>query len=1204
MLKTANCGRYPHGRNGPITKIGLVMRLTIFCIVMACLSVSAEGISQNITFSGKNVQLETVLSVIERQTGYVFLYPESTLTAAKPVTIQAKDQPLLQFLEQLFARQPLRYSIESKTISITAAKPVAAVKIPLFELIPSPINGRVTDSLGRPIPGVTISVSGLGRGVYAATTTDSKGRFEILATKGEKLVFSFVGYEPLSITVSDQTNLDVILKVKVSELGEIVVSSVNTGYQRIRPEQSTGAVSQISTKEYESRVSTNFIDGLVNRLPGLMINNDVSFTSTAANGASTSRSLFNIRGISTMSANQSPLIVIDGYPTELTMDLIDPNEIKSVTILKDAAAATVYGVRASNGVIVIERKNATQGKPRFAFRATTGITPKINYTRYRWEDNASATVVNYDKTSNTSSINETTWGQLATSSAGTVTRNQAFYIMAQSAAHIITDEQAAKSFADLVSYDNRDDYSRLFNRASNTQTYNLNVSGGNANALYYITGNFTRNSLTQIKNDNNRKLLSARSTLKFTKRLSLELTTDYQEQNDNRAPVPDIYSISPYEHFQDANGKPTFVYEGGISPWYNNALMSQGLYNQLYYPLIDVNEISEKTHNVNNRITANFNYTIGHGFDLSFGGIYETYRSDYRYLAAEGSSVARKYINGYVTQNTDGTLKYNVPKGGYLQQQADNTSSYTGRAQLNYNKKIGSLHSINGILGAEVRNVVNKSNLATYFGYNDETLQQQPVDLASINTGAIRGSFGLSQVLPNYYDNLFYQQYTEDRFISGYANIVYSFKNTYSLTGSIRIDQSNLFGTNPKYKYKPLWSLGAAWNVHKENFMRDMDWIKILKLRVAYGFNGNVAKMSLPQVIAQASTNPYTAPTSPALRVLSYANSSLRWEQTNSLNIGADYHIFKNITGTIDYYRKRSTDLLGNAQIDPTIGVSPSLINRATINNNGIEISLHADWISTRKLNWNTGIVLARNTSKVLKVYRQGDYNPQTLNLLGYVKDYPVGALFAYHLAGLDSTGQPLVQNTKGDIYHTDKTGSTTPAAIAMKSDTSGLTRYMGSSIPTINAGVSNRVDIGNFYVFCMINYYGGFKVRVPRPNPAASRPLEGAGNYWKVPGDELKTDVMSLPGFSNYNALNPYNYSDKYVVNGDYITLADLTLSYSLDNTAFVKRAGFTHFEVKCQASNIWTVGLNKYNYSAATGAYEKTYVTPTYTIGVFTNF
>jgi TonB-linked SusC/RagA family outer membrane protein len=1184
------------------------MRLTIFFLLAACLSVSAKGLSQSVTFSGRNVSLETVISIVERQTGYVFLYPENALSVAKPVTIQAKDKPLLQFLEEVFARQPFRYSIESKTINITTVvTPGLPGRKPAYEIQPvappPPITGRVTDSLGKPIAGVTISVVSPGRGTYAATTTDSKGNFEIIAAKGDRLTFSFVGYQPVTVTAGNQTEFNITLKMKAAELDEIVVTPVNTGYQRIRPEQSTGAVSQISTKEYESRVSTNFLDGLVNRLPGLMINNNVSFTSITPNGSS-SRPLFNIRGISTMSANQNPLIVVDGYPTELTLDMIDPNEIKSVTILKDAAAATVYGVRASNGVIVIERKQASQGQPKFAFRATTGITPKENYSRYRWADNASSIVSNYYKTLYGSSINDATWGQLATASAGTVARNPVYYILAQSAAKMITPEQTAQSFADLENYDNIDDYSRLFLRSALTQSYNLNVSGGSGNALYYITANHTRNNSNSVRNDNNRTLLSARSTLKFSKRLSLELTTDYQEQRSNWTPVPGPTSTSPYERFQDVNGNAVPVISNSISPYYNTVLMSQGLYNMLYYPLVDLNEIKEKNRTVNNRFTGNFNFIIGGGFDLSFGGIYETSRLETRYLASENSSVARRNVNSYVTINTDGTLKYNVPRGGYLRQESDNISSYTGRAQLNYNKRIAGAHSINAILGAEIRNVITNANFASYFGYNDETLLHQPVDFASINTSAIRGSFGLSQPFANAFTNYFTQLYAEDRFLSGYSNIVYSFKNIYSLTGSVRIDQSNLFGTNPKYKYKPLWSVGAAWNIHKESFVQDIDWIKLLKLRLAYGFNGNVAKMSLPQVIAQAGMNPYTSPASPSLRLFSYANSSLRWEQTKNLNIGLDYHIFKHISGTVDFYQKRSTDLLGNAQIDPTIGVSPSLVNRATINNRGIEIGLHADWIATAKLNWNTGLVVARNTSKVLEVYRKGDFNPQTLNELGYVKDFPVGALFAFNYRGLDSTGHPLVYNSKGQVYHTDKTGSTTPGAIAMKSDTSGLTRYMGSSIPTINAGLSNRVDIGNFYFFCMVNYYGGFKVRVPRPNPAASRPLEGAGNYWRAKGDELTTDVMALAGYNNYNAVNPYNFADKYVVNGDYITLADVTVSYSLDNTPFIKKAGFTHFEVKCQASNVWTVGLNKYNYSMATNSYQKSYLTPTYTIGIFTNF
>jgi TonB-linked SusC/RagA family outer membrane protein len=1207
----------------PPAQMMKTMKLFAFFLFVTLISAHAEGTAQSITLSAKDMPVKQVFAAIEQQTGYVVFYRQNQLEKTRPVTVTVSNIPLKSFLDIVLRQQQLDFKIEDKTIVLSARaagfarqKQNVAGEFVAVEAAP-PLIIRVTDSLGNPVENATVYLR-VGN-TTQVETTDKFGVCKLTAKEGDVINIRLVGYEMRTIQVKkamlSEGTLTVALKQVISKLEDVEIT-VNTGYQRIRPEQSTGAIAQLSTKEYESRVSTDFLDGLVNKLPGLMINNNVQFTSTDINGVQTSRSLFNIRGISTMSANQNPLIVIDGFPTELTMDMIDPNEIKSVTILKDAAAATIYGVRASNGVIVIERKQAAIGKPRFSFRATAATTPKENYSRYRWEPNSSAVVTNYERNLYGTSVNADTWSNLITKTTiSGVPFAPVYYIMAQSAAKIITPNQADKSFADLANYNNATDYSKLFERSALTQTYNMDISGGNPNALYYITANYTGNKLTQIKNDNNRILLSGRTTLKFSSRLSLELTTDYQEEHYNAAPVPGISSVYPYEHFEDVNGKPSAIALGsGGNPYYNNILMSKGLADNLYYPLTDVNEVGNKTHTINDRIAARFDYLIGSGFDLTFGGIYETSRTDTRHLASGQSSEAKQYANSYVTLNADGTLNFNMPLGGFLQQEADNTSSYTVRTQLNYNKKIGKFHSINAIVGAEVRDVITSSNVASYFGYNDQTLLQQPINYAGLVNGTIVGAFISTRTLNNNnYSNYFNQQYAEDRYLSGYTNIVYSYKNTYSLTGSIRIDQSNLFGTNPKYKYKPLWSVGTAWNINKENFMRDVSWVKLLKLRAAYGFNGNVAKMSLPQVIAQYTINSYTSPGSSALKLLSYANSSLRWEQTNNFNIGLDYTLIKNISGSIDYYTKKSTDLLGNSLIDPTIGVSPSLINKASINNSGIEFSLHADWIATKNLNWNTGIVLARNTSKVLNVYHNNinnsNYNafaPQNANLFGYVQGYPVGALFAYRSAGLDSTGNPLLKSTSGKFYSTQHISTTVDNAIAnsMGSDTAGLVRYMGSSIPTINIGLSNRVDIGNFYIYCMVNYYGGFKVVVPRPNPSALRPLVGAGNYWKQAGDEKTTDVMALIGNNYANSGNAYKYADNYVVNGDYLTLGDLTLSYSLDRTKFIRNTGFTHFEVKMQTSNIWTVGLNKYNYSMATGTYAKKYLTPTYTFGIFTNF
>ncbi|MEJ7557104.1 MAG: SusC/RagA family TonB-linked outer membrane protein [Pedobacter sp.] len=1178
------------------------MRLTTVILIAAIMQVSAASFAQKISLNKANASLEDIIKNLRTQSGYNFIVPGALLDKATSVNIKVKNVELKKVLDEIFEKQPIAYEINNNTVTL---KPKAKnfLENVLDRFLAVDATGKVVDSVsGAPLVGATVMVK--GQKTFARTKTDGTFLLQNVA-EGVTLVISYVGYTQLEITSARDLGI-IRMSVDVGKLQEVAVT-VNTGYQKIKPEQSTGAVSQITTKAYESRISTNFLDGLVNRLPGLMINNNVQFNSTLPGSAtSSSRPLFNIRGISTMSANQTPLIVIDGFPTDLTLDMIDPNEIKSVTILKDAAAATVYGVRASNGVIVIERKQAIAGKPQFTFRSTFGLTPKEDYSRYRWAKDASAINVGYWAATQAANVNSQSYGLLFSAAQGRITRSPVYYILAQAAGSVITADQAASTLAEMSSYDNLQDYSNLFLRTAVTRTHNFNVSGGNDNALYYITANYTGNLQSQLKNNDNRFSLTGRTTLKLSKKLSLELITEYQEQRSNSAPVPGVNSAVPFERYQDVNGNPAPMIGSSISQPFNSFLMSQGFQDNRYYPLIDFNEIRDKSRTVNNRTNANFRYLLGAGFDLSFGGIYETSRFDNNHLASQQSSELKQAINSYTIRNADGSLKYSIPFGSFLRQQNGSTSSYTGRTQLNYNKVFGD-HSFNAILGAEIRDFINQGNLTSAFGYNDETLALQGVDFGLINLGSttVKGSLISSPSYTGRINEFFNQQSTEDRFLSGYTNIVYSYKNTYSLTGSIRIDQSNLFGTNPKYKYKPLWSLGAAWNIHKEKFLQDVTWINQLKLRAAYGFNGNVAKLSLPEVIAISTVNPYIPASNQPLGLLSYANSSLRWEQTQNFNVGLDFDVFKNISGSLDYYQKNSTDLLGNVLIDPTLGVSPTLINQANIRNQGLELSLHADWISTNNFNWNTGIVVARNTSKVLEVYRKGSYTPEALNALGYVKNFPVGAMFGYDYAGLDNTGYPLVRDPNGNLLATNVNLLGNATAAAMASETSGLTHYLGSSIPTLNAGLSNRIDIGDFYFFAMVNYYGGFKVRVPRPNPSAPRAFEGSGNYWKVPGDESKTDIPSLNAIlTSNNSNNTYNWSEQSVVHGDYITLGDLTVSYSLDKLKFMKNSGFRNFSIKAQGSNLYSVGLNRYKFSMGTGNYAKSYVTPTYTIGLFTNF
>ncbi len=1176
-IKTICCFLYEEASKQKLKSLRLT--LILFLMVGVHQSYAQNILETKVSVKIENATLVQVIKELQKQVDFQFLFNKKEVKDVVNINLNLENATIKTVLTEALKNYELGFEVVDGAIVITPAPKTKSSQKKLTNESLLSITGLVKDEDGEPLLGATVLIKGTMKG----TTTDANGRYAIKVPKGTVLIFSFVGFLKQEIvTPAEDTEINVSMKEAAMELEEVAV--ISTGYQKIKPEQSTGSIATMRAKEYDSRINTmDFLTSLENRIPGLLINNDIEFDEN---------SLFQIRGISTINGSTDPLIVIDGFPTELSLDMINPNEIESVTVLKDAAAATVYGVRASNGVIVIERKKAKVGDIKVNFRATMGFKPKENYDRYRWDEDASNIYINYQRESYSGS--SYMWNLILNpSSSANYDVDELSLIQIKESAGVITAEEAEELYAELGSYNNTDDYSRLFERTAVTQTYNLNLSGGNEKLLYSLTANYIDNKTSEIKNNNSRFSLSGRATMKFSDRFSLDLTTDFQESKLSSVSIPDFNSLYLYERFEDEDGNPLPVaYKSYANSYYNDYLISIGLYDNMYYPLVDMDEVSTETHTVNNHITANFRYDIGKGFNLSFGGVYETSRTDIRYLATENSSVVHQYVN-YYTEDDDetGGFIYNIPKGDFLKQSQATTESYTIRAQLNYDKQINENHSLNLIFGGEIRDVLDKSSSAAYFGYDDQNLIHKSVDytlLSSFTPTYAKAGTSLS------YDNLFDQGYEDNRYVSIYSNVVYSYKGKYSATGSIRIDQSNLFGTNPKYRYKPLWSIGAAWNIHKENFMQDMDWVKSLKLRMAYGFNGNVAKNSLPQVIAKADLNDFDPTESSMLSLSSYANSGLRWEQTRNFNIGLDYTIFKNITGGIDYYIKKSTDILASNQIDASKGGTHAMVNQASIRNSGLEINLNADWITLKNFNWNTGFVLSHNSSKVLEVYNELDESDLAVSYVSgsssnYLEGYAVGAMFNYRYAGLDSEGRILVYNKDGETEN-----------ISYLTDKSCLD-YSGSSIPTINIGLSNRVDIGNFYAYCMLSFYGGFKVRVPVPDASDTHPLEGAGNYWREEGDELDPDMLPAPDKSYSSYLV---YTDKYTVNGDYLTIKDLTLAYSFRNSTWVKKTGISNFEVRAQVSNLFTVGLNKYNYSKATGSYAKSYLTPTYTLGLYIYF
>ena len=1188
-----------------VPKLLFIMKLTVLFIFLALMQASASSFGQELSIKEKNVSISKVFYEIRKQTGYDILHRTNELNTSAIIRANFSNTPLRSVLDQIIKGKDLEYTIENNTIFIRK-KEKSFLRSVIERFSQIDVTGKIVDlSTGNPLAGANIMVKGGKR----STKTGATGIFVLNNVDEDAvLVITYVGYKNMELPAV--SNLGIIhMEMGSDELQEVGIT-VNTGYQRIMPQQVTGAVSQIGTRAYESRISTDFLSGLQNRLPGLLINNDIQFQGN---------NLFQIRGISTMTGNPRPLIVLDGYPTDLSLNDINPNEIENVTILKDAAAAAIYGVRASNGVIIIDRKKGVAGEAKVAFRSTFSIRPHDNYSKFRYEKDGSVGL-NYFRTrfddGNISTFanyrtSELTGAQPYLAGYGS---DAALNLLIDKSLGQLTQAQMESGFADLAAYNNADDYENAFLRTAVTQQYNLNVSGGTNKALYYITGNYLNNQLNQRNNDNHKIQLSGRSNIMISKKLSLELLTDYNEAISNTAPITDISRIFADERFADADGNPLPIVSGSsrAGSRFTTATKAMGFLDQRMRPLTEMEEVNTRQRIADFRVSANFKYQIGSGLDFMLGGIYESSATQQRRFATENSSMTNTLINRFFQPATATTAAtYNLPRGGYLQESQSLLRSFTSRAQLTYNKQIASSHSINAILGAEVRQSVTQGARSATFGYNDQTLLQQPTDynrLFNSSTTLNSNYIYNSQGVPLVYNDLFAQLYNDDRFVSGYMNAVYAYKNRYSLTGSIRVDQSNLFGTDPKYRYKPLWSLGAAWNIDREAFMQDVNWLSALKLRVAQGFNGNISKESLPQVVALYTLNNVTLPAYPTLSLSSPANSGLRWEQTSNLNVGLDYTIFKNISGNIDFYNKRSTDILAKLDVDPFKGVSPALVNQASIRNRGLEFTLNADWLRKRKLNWNTGLVFSYNKSKVLEAYVPKPSIPQfssqalatvssqaviTAAAGGYMKGEQVGNIYSYRYAGVNAAGQALYFDSKGN-----KTILT--SAI---DEGYGSLDSRGTSIPATNIGLSNRLDIGNFYLFCMVNYYGNFVVRTPLPSPVAIRPIEGSGDYWKKAGDEA---TVSLPSaaYINVNGAAYLANSDRFVMNGAYLTLGDVTVSYNFRDFETMKKAGFSNFEVKLQASNLYTVGFNRDNYSLATGSYLKKYITPTYTLGLFTNF
>ncbi len=355
------------------------MKLTILLLTVAFLNVSATGTAQTVTFSGKQAPLEKAFTAIKKQTGYVVFYDYKLVEGLKPVNVQAVNLPLETFLQQILKGQPLDYSIEGKTIIISAeaaAKIAIANNQPATALARQEITGTVTDANNTPLPGISVTIKGTNTG----TTTDGNGKFSLQANPGQVLVFSSIGFQSQEVKVGSTSSINIQLNPASNELDESVVIGYGTAIRR----SNTGSVSSVKSRDIASQPVMDPLAALAGRVPGFFV--------SSSNGLPGSSFKVMLRGQNSISGGNEPLYIIDGVPfyseplnqftsangTQSPLAAINPSDIESISVLKDADATAIYGSRGANGVILINTKKGKAGTTRFNFNAYTGASKVVN----------------------------------------------------------------------------------------------------------------------------------------------------------------------------------------------------------------------------------------------------------------------------------------------------------------------------------------------------------------------------------------------------------------------------------------------------------------------------------------------------------------------------------------------------------------------------------------------------------------------------------------------------------------------------------------------------------------------------------------------------------------------------------------------------------------------------------------------------------
>lgn len=1046
------------------------------------------------------------------------------------------------------------------------------------------VAGVVVDEAGEPLPGASVVVKGTSHG--AAADVDGRFRIKITAPK-PVLVVNYVGMKSEEVRPSAQNmnNLRIVMHPLSEELSEVVV----TGYQEVKKEKMTGAVTTLSAEKLADRYSANVLDNLEGRVAGL----------------STYGGKPVIRGLGTLHGKTAPLVVIDGVPVESTLSgydpfkggssdaaasalsEINPYDIESINVLKDAAAAAIYGARAANGIIVVTTKKArTKGRIEVDGSANISIYERTNtdyadnflmtpsqqvdaeskfyeYYFFGGEITNPISIVNTQINNGNSGISPIKYNYLQLAK-GAITRDQL---------NATLDKLRTNNFAR--------DYADKFISNQVIEQYNLAVRSSADKFRNNLTLNYKTEDEGFAYNSNDWLNMSFRGSYDLTPWLTANLSFNgiYSTRNssglDLSANYTNPFFFPGYTPFYNEDGSPAKLYYLYSGNEYWNSANKPGFYD------LGVNISDELTTNTQNSRRSNMRYhadllfKIVKGLTLNTQFLYETENHTATWHALESSHVARTIRNAYTLGNT-ATPTYQTPEHGGMLRTTNTFGNYwTARAQANYTANFLDRHDLSVITGLEFRQTKINGTQSLALGYIEQLQNSatHTVDFGKLGnfrenptymTG-IGGFPAAAAAWPYIGDAMGLYVEKLHRYASGYANMTYTYNQRYNLFGSFRKDYADVYGLNAKFRGKPLWSVGAAWNIHNEEFMRNYTtWLNFMKLRASYGATGNIYQGATSYMTATSTElNKFTY--LPMGEVKSPANPNLRWEENRTLNAGVDFSLLDyRMRGSLDFYNKESRDVFNNKALDPTTGFTTMFANVASLLNRGVELSLAYDWLTpgrNKPFGWTTELTWAYNRNQVTKVENPA---PTAAALVGlpFKEGYPVNTLWSYRFAGVSSEkgyeGMTMWYNQ--DNQQVRRVSTLKPEVL----------EFSGQTDPTTTVGLTNTLRWKGLTLNVKMAYCGGHVMRALAESEMSQLiPYAPIPSYYN--NSWTPENPTSTPGFGQYGNTTPASEcmaSNASVYDASFLKVRNVVLSYDVP-VAAIKMIGLKGLALSVQYNN-----------------------------------